>query len=118
MNFSKIPLSASTDFIPVLVAATAIGSGTLIHTAGGAGPAFDELYVYVTNVDNAQRTLTLAYGGVTDPDNLMTKTLQIPANSGPTPIITGIPVRNGLLLKAAADVANKLLITGFVNRAA
>lgn len=118
MNFSKIPLSASTDFIPVKVTQTAIATGDTIHTAGGASPAFDEIYVYVTNVDSAQRTLTLAYGGVTDPDNLMTKTMNIPANSGPTPIITGLCTRNGLILKAAADVANKLLITGFVNRAA
>lgn len=118
MQFSKIPLSPSTDFTPIKVTQTAIATGDTVHTAGGPAPAFDEVYLYVTNVDSAQRTLTLAYAGVTDPDDLLCKTLAIPANSGPTPILAGFATRNGLIIKAAADVANKLILTGFVNRAA
>lgn len=117
MNFSKIPLSGSTDFVGIVVTQTAIASGDTIHTAGGALPAFDELYVYVTNTDSADRQLTLVYGGTTDPTHMVSKAVIIPALSGPTPIITGQATTNGKILKAACDVANKVVLTGFVNRA-
>lgn len=118
MNFSKIPLTGSTDFVPIVVTQTAIATGDTIHTAGAAQPNFDELYIYVTNTDTSDRTLTLAYGGVADPANMMCKTITVPALSGPTPVLTGLAVTNAKILKAAADVANKLTITGFANRAA
>jgi len=117
MNFAKIPLSGSTDFAPIKVHQTAIASGDTIHTGGGALPAFDELYVYVTNTDTADRMLTLAYAGTTDPDNMMCKNILIAANSGPTPVLTGHAATNAKVLKASADVADKLTITGFANRA-
>lgn len=117
MNFSKIPLSGSTDFVPIKVTQTAIASGDTIHTAGAAAPAFDELYVYVTNTDSSDRQLTLAYGGTTDPDHMICKTITITALTGPTPIIAGLSTANAKVLKAACDIANKLTITGFCNRA-
>lgn len=117
MNFSKIPLSGSTDFVPIKVTQTLIATGDTVHTAGAASPAFDELYVYVTNTDSSDRMLTLAYGGTTDPDNMMSKTVKIYALTGPTLIIAGMAVTNAKVLKAACDVANKLVLTGFVNRA-
>lgn len=117
MNFAKIPLSGSTDFVPIVVTQTAIASGDTIHTAGGAAPAFDELYLYVTNTDTVDHTLTLAYGGTADPTNMVCKNVTVAALSGPTPIITGLGTANAKVLKAAADVGNKLTITGFVNRA-
>lgn len=117
MNFAKIPLTGSTDFVPIVVTQTAIATGDTIHTAGGALPAFDELYVYVTNTDTADRLLTLAYGGTTDPTNMICKTVKVTALSGPTPVLTGLSTTNAKVLKAACDAANKLTITGFCNRA-
>lgn len=117
MNFAKIPLSGSTDFVAIKVTQTAIATGDIVHTAGAALPAFDELYVYVTNTDTADRLLTLAYGGTTDPDHMVSKTVTVTALTGPTPVIAGLSTTNGKILKAAADVANKLTLTGFANRA-
>lgn len=117
MNFTKIPLSGSTDFVPIKVHATAIGSGDTVHTAGAALPAFDELYVYVTNTDTVDRSLTLAYGGTTDPDDMICKTLNVPALSGPTPVIAGLAVTNAKVLKCAGSTADVMTLTGFVNRA-
>lgn len=117
MNFAKIPLSGSTDFVAIKVHATAIASGDTVHTAGAALPAFDELYVYVTNTDAADRLLTLAYGGTTDPDHMLSKTITVPGLTGPTPVLAGLGTTNGKVLKAACDVADKLTLTGFANRA-
>lgn len=117
MNYSKISLTGGADFVPIKVHATAIASGTVVHTAGAALPAFDEVYVNVTNTDGSDRLLTLAYGGTTDPDNLLTKTVTVSALSGPTPVLLGQPMTNAKVLLASCDVADKLTLSGFVNRA-
>lgn len=116
MNITPlVGLSGSSNGKPVLVAATSIGSGTTIHTATSDTVGFDEITLYVNNVDSAVHQLTLGWGGVTDPDQLVCKTLSIPANSGPVPLLT-LRLNNSLIVKAAADAANKLLISGTVNR--
>lgn len=115
-TFSPLLLSGSTSGRPVKVAATSVGSGTTIHTAVAGAAAFDEITLYVTNTDTAARTLTLGWGGTTDPDDLVMKAVSIPANSGPIPVVTRQRLNGGLVVKAAADTANVLLITGQVDR--
>ncbi len=116
-NFSGGVLSGSTNGRPIKVAATSIGSGTTIHTATtDTGNKFDEITLFVTNTDTVDRTLTIGWGGVTDPDDLVCKTVTIPALSGPIPIIVGLRLNNTLIVKAAGSVTNVLLITGSFNR--
>lgn len=107
-------LSGGTDGGPVVVAATAIGSGTTIHTATTSTTGFDEITLFVTNIDTVARLLTLGWGGTADA-SLICKALSIPASSGPIPICT-LRLRNGLIVKAAGDAASILNISGFVNR--
>jgi hypothetical protein len=114
-NYSKQLLSGSTNGEPIAVAATAIGSGTSLHVAVAGTSALDEVYLYVTNTDGAAHQLTLSWG-VTSTGGLVSNAVTIPANSGPLPVVTGLLLQNGLAILAAADVANKLNITGFVNR--
>ncbi len=113
--YSRQLLSGSTNGKSIKVVATAT-AGTTIHTAVTGTTAFDEIYAWVTNTDTVAHTLTIEYGGVTDPDNLIVKAVSIPASSPPIPILTGQVLQNGLVVGAFADTANKLLITGFVNR--
>lgn len=111
-------LSGSTNGRPIKVAATAIGSGTTIHTAtSDTGTKFDEVTIFATNTDTTDRTLTVGWGGTTDPDDLVLKAVTIPASSGPIPIATG-RLNNSLVIRAAASSANVILITGFYNRIA
>jgi hypothetical protein len=42
--------------------------------------------------------------------------VSIPASSGPIPIITGLRLNNGLVIRGAGSTANVLLITGYFNR--
>lgn len=115
-TFSAMLLSGSTSGRAIKVAATSIASGTTIHTAVAGSAAFDEITLYVTNTDSSTRTLTIGFGGTTDPDDLVMKSVSIPANSGPIPVITRLRLNGGLVVKAAADSANLLLITGSVDR--
>jgi len=115
-TFTKLKLSGSTDGKPIKVAATSIGSGTTIHTAHAS--ALDEIWLFVTNTDTSERTLTLSWGDTTDPDGLVLKALPIPASSTAILVIPGHLLTNSLVVKAAGSSANVLLITGYVNRIA
>ena len=115
-DFQPVHLSGSTDGNPINVTATSIGTPTTIHTAVTGTASFDEVTLFVSNLDSSVRTLTLALGGVADPGNLLCKAVPIPANSAPIPIIVGLRMNNGDVLAAAADTTALLNITGVVNR--
>lgn len=116
MALAKIALSGSTNGKPTKVAATAIGSGTTIHTAQSGTSFFDEVWLWAANLDSSDRTLTIGWGGTTDPDDLLCKTVTIPANSGPICIAPGLVIQNTLVVKAAASVTNIITITGYALR--
>lgn len=116
-SYSRVKLSGSTSGLPIKVAATAT-AGTLLHTANSvtAADTWDEVYIWITNTSGAAVNLTIEYGGVTDPDHLIVKTLSIPANSYPIPVLTGQIIQNSLVIRAFAGSANVLLASGYVNR--
>lgn len=114
-SYSRQFLSASTNGQPVNVAATS-SPGTTIHTAIASSTTIDEIYAWVTNTDSVDRTITIQFGGTTDPDNSLCKAVIVPANSPPIPIISGLCLNNSLVVKAFASVANVLLLTGYTNR--
>jgi hypothetical protein len=111
---SKIPLSGSTNGRGIAVAATAIGSGTTLHTANavtGAGQG-DELVLYAANIDTVAHTLTIGFGGTTTAD-----TSQYTIQPGLTvQVMAGLIIQNSLVVAAAADVTNKINIFGFAIR--
>lgn len=112
-TFSRQLLSGSTNGKPIPVATTAT-PGTLIHTATTGG--YDEIYLYVSNVTGSAATVTVEWGGTTDPGELACKSVSIPANSGPTVLIPGLVLNNGLVVRAYSGTSAALNITGFVNR--
>lgn len=116
-TYTKMILSGSTTGMPIKVVATAT-IGTTIHTAVTGTSSLDEIWFYVTNTDTAARNLTIEWGAATDPDRLICKTVSIPLSSGPTLIIPGLLLNNGLLVTAFASVANVLLLSGYVHRIA
>ena len=69
-TFSKELLSTSTDGRAIKVAATAT-AGTLIHTGSTTATTIDEVWLYAVNSDTTDRKLTLEWGGVTVPDDLI-----------------------------------------------
>jgi hypothetical protein len=116
-SYSREKLSGSTNGKSVKSGATAT-AGTTVHTAVAGTTSWDEIYVWITNTSASAVDLTIEFGGVTDPDNLIVKTLSIPAKSPPMPVLTGQMLQNGLVVGMFASTANVLLATGYVNRIA
>ena len=113
--YSRALLSGSTSGLPIPVAAIAT-PGTLLHTAVDGASAFDEVYLWASNVGAVPATLTVEWGGVTDPGSHLVKAYTIAANSPPMPIAVGQVLNGGVVVRAFCSVASAINVTGFVNR--
>lgn len=113
--YSRVLLSGSTSGQPIPVAATAT-PGTLLHTAVAGSAAFDEIYLWASNVTAVTATLTVEWGGVADPASHIVKAYSIAANSAPQAIAVGQAVNGGLAVRAFSGTASAINVTGFVNR--
>lgn len=113
--FSKIELSGSTDGRMILVVETAT-PGTLIHTANAVTGAdnYDEVWLWAVNADTTDRKLTVEWGGVTAPGDIIE--LTIPAEAGLVPIVPGWVLQNALVIRAFAAAASVVGVGGYVNR--
>ena len=109
--FTKEFLSGSVNGRPIKIVPTAT-PGTLIHTAHAT--AKDEVWLYAANTSNADVELTLEFGGVTSPDDLIVVLVKI--ELGLTLVVPGIPQSNSQVIRAFVDSANDINIVGFVNR--
>jgi hypothetical protein len=114
-TYSRVLLSGSTNGRPIPVADTAT-PGTLLHTAIAGTSSFDELYLWVSNVTGSAATLTIEWGGVTNPGDHISKAVSVPANTGPVQVSFGQCVNGGVVVRAFSGTASALNITGFVNR--
>jgi len=115
-TFEKIKLSASTDGRAVKVGATAT-PGTLIHEGSATATTYDEIWLYAMNSDTSPRKLTIEWGGVSVPDDLIEIT--IPAESGLTLVVPGLVIKGNateLEVKAFCPTADVVTIHGYVNR--
>lgn len=110
--YTKLKLSNSIDGSLIKVVATGT-PGTAIHTSVALG-SLDEIHLWAMNTDASAKKLTIEWGGVAAPDDLIEFT--VPAEDGLYLIVPGLILTNGLLVKAFAESANVLLIGGFVNR--
>jgi hypothetical protein len=106
----EVELTGSTDGVPIPVAATAT-PGTTLHTAGATG--YEKVWLWATNVTANPATLTVEWGGVTDPDDHLVKGYSIPANSNAIPIATGFRIQNSLIIRAFSGTASAINISGY-----
>jgi len=113
-TFGPQPLSGSSNGLGIKVVATAT-TGTTIHTAVSGTSSWDEVWLWAYNGHTANADLTIEFGGVTVPDNVVVFTA-LPFKVGPIAVIPGWRLQNGLLVRAFASVANVFAVTGYVNR--
>ena len=97
----------------ILIAATAT-AGTVIHTAIAGTTNFDEIWAWAQNNHTAAVDLTIEWGGVTSPNDLIK--MSIPSKSGLYLIAPGLRLNNGLIARAFASVTNVITIFSNVNR--
>ena len=115
-TFSKEILSGSTDGRMIKVAATAT-AGTTLHTGSATATTFDEIWLYAVNSSASAVKLTIEWGGVTSPDDLIEST--VVSESGLVLISAGLIIKGNatpLVVRAFAASANVINIAGFVNR--
>jgi hypothetical protein len=107
----KRKLSGSTDGKPILVAATS-NPGDTIHTAvaGTTAGTFDEIWLWAMNIDTISHLLSIEIGG-----SVGELSITIPPQSGAWLVMPGWILQNGAVVKAFADLTNKIYISGFVN---
>lgn len=111
---TRIILSGSTSGKPIPVAATAT-PGTTIHTVASA-PGYDAVFLFASNVTAGAATLTVEFGGTSDPGDHLVKAYSVAANSAPVPIATGQQLTGGLVIKAFSGTASAINITGYALR--
>jgi len=114
-TFTKEKLSGSTDGRAIKITAAST-PGTTIHTGPTTVTDIDEIWLYAMNTDTSARKLTLEWGGVTAPDDLIEITLN--PESGLVLIAPGLLIKGNaspLVVKAFAASANVVTIHGYVN---
>ena len=112
-QISKLVLSGSTNGRIIKIVATAT-AGTTIHTADAS--SLDEIYLWAVNSSPSAVKLTIEYGGVASPDDLIE--VLIPAEDGLFAVLPGLILTNSLVVAAFAGTANVVMVGGFVNRIA
>jgi hypothetical protein len=115
-TFSKLILSGSTDGKGIKVVQTAT-AGTTIHTGSSTPTTLDEIWLYAVNTDSTDRKLTIEWGGVASPDDLIEYTVK--AENGLYLIAAGLLIKGNatpLLVRAFAATANVIVVHGYVNR--
>lgn len=113
-TYVKRIFSGSTNGRPIQINRTA-ATGDTIHTVGTGTTNYDELYIYATNVATSDVDLTLEWGGTSASDNIV---FTVPTKDGLYTIIPGLPLNNGLIVKAFASASESINVVGFVNRRA
>jgi hypothetical protein len=116
MGYTNRVLSGDVHGIGILIAHTANNDADTIHTAlasttEGEG---DQVWLWADNPDTVVHTLKLWWGGTTAVTH--EKVFTINALTSNVILVCGTPLRNGLVIKASCDTANKVSIRGYVNR--
>lgn len=109
-------LSGSTDGKGIKVTGTSSAADVTIHTATSGAGDIDLVTLWAVNqdADGETRTLTLAWGAETDPDNLIS--VPVPCKVGPVMVCDRLPIMNSLVVGAWADEANDVMVYGRIER--
>lgn len=114
-TFTKQVLSGSTDGKGIKVVQT-VTAGTAIHTGSATATTIDEVWLYATNNHTADVVLTVEFGGVASPDDLIQFT--VPFKKGLFLVVAGGLIKGNatpLVVRAFAATANVISIHGYVN---
>ncbi len=118
-TFTKLalqPAGTTGDGLGILVVATAT-AGTAIHTASSTATTIDELWLYAYNNHSGSVVLTVEFGGVTSPKDVIKSTLA--SQAGLVLISAGLVIQGNAtakVVRAFAATASQVSLFGYVNR--
>ena len=115
-NYIKVPLSARAGGKPIQITGTSLAGATLIHTAITGTSFWDEIWLWVVNVQATAENVTIAWGYDNTDQTLACKTVSVPANSTPILVCPGFVLQNARTLKAYAGTSGYINCLGFVRR--
>lgn len=109
-------LSGSTNGRGIKVTGITTGASVTVHTAiaGTTAGTFDEVHILAMNAHTTTVNLTIEFGGTTSPDDQIV--VPVPAAAGLVVVLPGLVLRNALVVKAFADVANVVTLHGWINQ--
>ena len=110
------PAGTTGDGLGILVSAS-VTAGTAIHTAASVTTTIDEVWLYAYNNHSASILLTIEYGGVTSPKDVIKQTLT--AQNGLVLVVAGLLVQGNAtpkVIRAFAATGSQISIFGYVNR--
>lgn len=105
-------LDGSTDGRPIKVAATSTPGTTIHTTSASASGDLDRVSLWALNTHTAAVELTLEWGGTTSPDD-HANVVELQPNRMAL-VADNLPIAGGLVIRAFADTANVVTITGSV----
>tara|TARA_R100000008_G_scaffold78204_1_gene59074 strand:+ start:216 stop:569 length:354 start_codon:yes stop_codon:yes gene_type:complete len=112
-TISKVLLGGSTQGKGIKVTGTSTGAAVTVHTAVSGTTDIDEIWLWAANQHTGTVELTIEWGGTAADDLIV---VDVAEEAGLVQIAPGIPLQNGLVIKAFANQANVINIFGFVNR--
>lgn len=114
-TYKKIDLTASTDNIPIVISDEAT-PGEEIHTCSTTAGVKDEIYLYANNIHaSAAADVTIEMGTA----GAKYTYFNLPANTGLVQVVPGVHLNGNatpLVVRAFADAASKIVISGYVIR--
>ena len=115
-TFSKGTLSGSTNGRAVLVNTTASNT-CVVHSGSSNASVTHEVWLYAQNTDTSDLKLTIEFGGVTSPNDLIEQT--ITAEGGLTLVVPGLVLTGNATtaprITAFAANANVVTLHGYIN---
>jgi hypothetical protein len=105
------PLSGPASYTPLNITGTTPATANVLHTSSSTD--IDELWVETYNYSTDDAVLSVAIGGTA---SYQTYSQIIPPGRGLVPLIRGIKLGGGTVVKAYASAANKVSIVGYVHR--
>ena len=119
-TFTKLAFQPTTMTVGTglgtLVVATAT-AGTVIHTCSNVATHIDELWLYAYNDHSSAVNLSIEFGGVTSPKDVIKSSLS--PSSGLVLICAGLVLQGNttpVVVRAFTATASKVSIFGYVNR--
>lgn len=113
---TRIGFSAATNGATMTVNTTSAISPMTVHTAGPGIYNWDDIWIWAANTDTISRTISLYFGAHSSVGDMAIGSYDLPPGGMPVLICPGLFLRNSGVVEAFASVANKINLTGYVNR--
>ena len=113
---TRIGFSAATNGATMTVNTTSAFSPMTVHTAGPGVYNWDDIWIWAANTDTVSRTISLYFGAHSSVGDQVVGNYDLPPGGAPVLICPGLFLQNSGVVEAYASIANKINLTGYVNR--